>query len=206
MRVPPIFRHKAVSYGVAALLAIVAVYLRYLLTPLIGEANPSHTAWIAVVFCAWYCGLWPSILCAVVCALGVNYFFIPPLHSLMISNSSQLYGIVGFLLFSAAIIALGESSRRGSASRALLAAIVSSSDDVVISKNLDGVITSWNRAAEQVFGWTASEAVGRPITIIIPPELHGQEVEILRRLRNGERIEHLETVRRKKSGDRKSVV
>lgn len=201
MRVPPIFRHKAVSYGVAALLAIVAVYLRYLLTPLIGEANPYHTAWIAVVFCAWYCGLWPSILCAVVCALGVNYFFIPPLHSLMISNSSQLYGIVGFLLFSAAIIALGESSRRGSASRALLAAIVSSSDDVVISKNLDGVITSWNRAAEQVFGWTASEAVGKPITIIIPPELHGQEVEILQRLRNGERIEHLETVRRNKSGE-----
>lgn len=206
MRVPRVFfRHKAVSYGVAALVAVVAVYLRYLLTPLIGETNVYHTAWIAVVFCAWYCGLWPSILCAVVCALGVNYFFIPPLHSLMISDSSQLYGMVGFLVFSAAIIALGESSRRGTTSRALLAAIVNSSDDAVISKNLDGVITSWNRAAEQLFGWSASEAVGQSIMIIIPPELQDQEVEILRRLRNGERIEHLETVRRKKSGEQIEV-
>jgi PAS domain S-box-containing protein len=90
-------------------------------------------------------------------------------------------------------------------SRFLLAAIVNSSDDAIISKNLDGIITSWNPAAERMFGWTAEEAVGQPITIIIPSELHDQEVEILRRLRIGDRIEHLETVRRKKSGEQIEV-
>ena len=78
-----------------------------------------------------------------------------------------------------------------SASPFLLAAIVDYSEDAIISKSLDGIIRSWNRSAERMFGWTAEEAVGQPITILIPSELHDQEVEILKRLRVGERIEHL---------------
>jgi PAS domain S-box-containing protein len=92
-----------------------------------------------------------------------------------------------------------------SSSPFLLAAIVDSSDDAIISKSLDGIIRSWNRGAERLFDWTAEEAVGQPITFIIPSELHGQEVEILKRLRAGERIEHLETVRKKKSGEQIEV-
>ena len=88
-----------------------------------------------------------------------------------------------------------------SASPFLLAAVVDSSEDAIISKSLDGIIRSWNRSAERMFGWTEDEALGQPITIIIPSELHDQEVEILKRLRAGERIEHLETVRKKKSGE-----
>ena len=76
-----------------------------------------------------------------------------------------------------------------------LAAIVDSSDDAIISKNLDGVILTWNLAAQRLFGYSAEEAVGQPITIIIPPELRDEEKEILRRLRAGERIEHYETRR-----------
>jgi PAS domain S-box-containing protein len=81
-----------------------------------------------------------------------------------------------------------------------LAAIVESSDDAIISKDLNGIITSWNRAAEQLFGYTAEEAVGKPITILIPPDRHDEEPVILERIRRGERLEHYETLRQRKDG------
>ena len=81
-----------------------------------------------------------------------------------------------------------------------LASIVESSDDAIVSKNLDGVITSWNRGAEHIFGYTAEEAVGQPISIIIPQDRQDEERSILTRIRRGERIEHFETVRQRKNG------
>lgn len=82
----------------------------------------------------------------------------------------------------------------------LLAAIVSSSDDAIVSKSLDGIITSWNQSAERIFGYAAAEAIGRHITLIIPPERHAEEDGILARLRRGERVDHFQTVRRRKDG------
>src|SRR5207249_508789 len=82
----------------------------------------------------------------------------------------------------------------------LLAAIVSSSDDVIVSKTLDGIITSWNAAAEKLFGYTAEEAIGQHITLIIPAELHQEEEAIIEKLRNGEPINHYETIRLRKDG------
>jgi PAS domain S-box-containing protein len=81
-----------------------------------------------------------------------------------------------------------------------LAAIIESSDDAIVSKNLDGTITSWNRGAERVFGYTAEEAIGQPITIVIPQDRRDEERTILSRIRRGERIDHFETVRQRKSG------
>ena len=85
---------------------------------------------------------------------------------------------------------------------AWVAAIVDSSDDAIVSKTLDGLITSWNRAAERIFGWTAAEAVGRSITIVIPPDRLAEEEEILARISQGEKIEHFETTRMRKDGTR----
>ena len=85
------------------------------------------------------------------------------------------------------------------------AAIVESSDDAIIAKTLDGVISAWNAAAERMFGYTEHEAIGQPITMIIPPDLHEEEYEILRRLRAGERIDHYETVRVTSAGERIDV-
>ena len=76
-----------------------------------------------------------------------------------------------------------------------LAAIVESCDDGIISKSLDGVIRSWNGGAERIFGWSAAEAIGRPITLIIPPERHEEERRIIDTLKRGERLEHFETTR-----------
>ena len=81
------------------------------------------------------------------------------------------------------------------------AAIVESSDDAIVAKTLDGVISAWNAAAERMFGYTEHEAIGQPITMIIPPDLHEEEYEILRRLRAGERIDHYETVRVTRAGE-----
>jgi len=81
-----------------------------------------------------------------------------------------------------------------------VAAIVESSDDAIVSKNLDGVIANWNKGAERVFGYSAEEAIGQPITIVIPKERLHEEHEILTRIRRGERIDHFETVRQRKDG------
>ena len=85
------------------------------------------------------------------------------------------------------------------------AAIVESSDDAIVAKTLDGVISAWNAAAERMFGYTEREAIGQSITMIIPPDLHDEERDILRRLRAGERVDHYETVRVTKAGERIDV-
>lgn len=90
-------------------------------------------------------------------------------------------------------------------SLAHMAAIVENSDDAIISKTLDGVILSWNTGAQRLFGYTAEEAVGNPITLIIPPEVLEEEQRILAALRRGERIEHIETTRLAKDGRRVEV-
>ncbi len=84
--------------------------------------------------------------------------------------------------------------------RQLLAAIVQSSDAAIISKDLNGIVTSWNQAAERVFGYTAEEMIGRPIGILAAPDREDEMPLILERIRNGERIEQYETVRRRKDG------
>jgi PAS domain S-box-containing protein len=81
-----------------------------------------------------------------------------------------------------------------------LASIVESSDDAILSTDLNGIITSWNTGAERLFGYTFEEAVGKPITILIPPDRQDEEPAILERIRRGERVDHYETIRRRKHG------
>lgn len=95
--------------------------------------------------------------------------------------------------------------RRAEESRFRLAAIVDSADDAIISKNLDGIITSWNNAAQRLFGYDAEEMIGQSILRLIPENLRHEEDEILRKLRAGEKIEHLETIRISKSGEIREV-
>ncbi len=82
----------------------------------------------------------------------------------------------------------------------LLASIVESSDDGIVSKDINGIITSWNAGAERLFGYPAEEAIGQPVLMLIPPDRQDEETEILTRIRRGERVQHYETVRRRRDG------
>ena len=95
--------------------------------------------------------------------------------------------------------------KRTEQSSNLLAAIVDSSDDAIVSKNLDGIVTSWNKSAERIFGYSAQEAIGQHISLIIPHDRRNEEVDILSRLRRGERIDHFDTVRQRKDGGRLDI-
>src|SRR5262245_25669964 len=91
---------------------------------------------------------------------------------------------------------------RRSAERAVrrLAAIVESSDDAIVSKDLNGIVTSWNRAAEQMFGYSAAEMIGKSIRIIVPADRQSEEDTVLALIRRGDKVDHYETIRRKKDG------
>lgn len=125
------------------------------------------------------------------------------LHVVYIPERDQLGQVNGWI---ASILDMTEHAQSQAAFRksehalSWLASIVESSDEAIVSKDLDGIVTSWNKGAERVFGYTAEEAIGQPITIVIPSEQHGEAREILARIRRGERIERFETVRRRKDG------
>jgi PAS domain S-box-containing protein len=113
----------------------------------------------------------------------------PEAHSASLSSASQL------LLEELPALRLQADKAIG-----LLAAIVDSSDDAIVSKNLDGIITSWNKGAEHLFGYPPEEAIGQHISFVIPADRQDEEVMILERIRRGERIEHFDTVRVRKDG------
>jgi PAS domain S-box-containing protein len=120
--------------------------------------------------------------------------FPTPLHD----ASGALVGAVNML------IDMSEQQRAEQASHRL-AAIVETSDDAIISKDLNGVIATWNKGAERLFGYLEQEAVGKPITMLIPDQHRDEETRILERIRGGERIDHFETMRRRKDGSMVSI-
>jgi PAS domain S-box-containing protein len=121
------------------------------------------------------------------------------------SSVSRLHDLYGAPAGLVAVIRDITESKRVEAGAQLAATIIESSDDAIISKTLEGVITSWNKAAERVFGYAAEEALGRPIVLLIPPELAHEEALILEQIRRGERVEHYESERVRKDGHRIQV-
>ena len=127
-------------------------------------------------------------------------------------DGSLVWGSLGISLLSShpsplviAIVQDITDKKKAEEARLRHAAIVESTEDAIISKNLDAVIVSWNAGAQRIFGYTESEAVGQPLTILVPPELWDEENEILGRLRAGERIERYETTRDTKAGRKVAV-
>jgi PAS domain S-box-containing protein len=119
--------------------------------------------------------------------------FLPEELSLALTIARQL----GFAVDRAHVEAERQTAERAAQQ---LVAIVESSHDAIVSKDLNGVIVTWNQGAESVFGYKADEVIGKPITILIPPERHNEEPAILERIRRGERVDHFDTVRQRKDG------
>jgi PAS domain S-box-containing protein len=168
----------------------------------------------AVMVSAWYGGFWPAILATALSTCAAEYIFISPYKGTPVTHTELGAGVVIFVLVNITIAALAESmhrARRRAEQHAresrdtrelteLLASIVESSDDAIIGHSLDGTITSWNRGAEEMYGYTPSEAIGQPTSLLMPPDHRDDMPSILNHIRRGARVEHFETRRRKKDG------
>jgi two-component system CheB/CheR fusion protein len=215
------------KYGVALLAVAVAILARMTLTPWIGASFPLATMFTAVAFTVWYGGWAPALVTAIAGWFAAGMIFRGGQPFVGPSSSfNEAVALAVYLLSTGSVIVLGEAMRAAQRrleeqreqlsttnlaletkveAQSLLAAIVASSDDAILSKTLDGRITSWNKGAERLFGYTAHEAIGKSIHLIVPPEGRDQETEILDRLRHGDRIDHLEVARIRKDGQRAQV-
>ncbi|HZZ28807.1 MAG TPA: PAS domain S-box protein [Pirellulales bacterium] len=126
-------------------------------------------------------------------------------RSTVLAHVSPLHDASGKLTGALNVLIDITEQAHGTTAQALLAAIVKSSDDAIISKTLEGRILSWNAGAERIFGYSAKEAIGQPITLIIPPERQHEETAIIEKIGRGERIDHFETVRIAKNGRRLDI-
>jgi PAS domain S-box-containing protein len=205
---------RAYSIAIAAVAA--ATGLRWLLDPALGDALPYATYLFAVASVAWWCGRGPSIVALILGGACGACFFSPLRHTHLdgVPTAPQFAAAAFYLALGASSIVACQIARRtrqrlsallldkmrGEETTARLAAIVTSSDDAIVSKDLHGTIMTWNRGAERLFGYTEDEAVGMPVTMLIPEDHVDEEPEILRRIARGEVIDHYETVRRRKDG------
>jgi PAS domain S-box-containing protein len=213
-------------YGVAVLVVILAAIARSALTPLRGARLPLITFYPAIMASAWFGGFWPGLTTTLLSALAAQFFWMRPALGSPSSEPSDLVALVVFVSIGVFISGITERLYRAQRRQAAmlsqkeasladaeishgavahLAAIVHGADDAIVGKTLDGVITSWNPAAERMYGYAAAEVIGRHITLIVPEERRAEEDEVLSRLRRGESIEHFETVRQAKDGRRLDV-
>lgn len=194
----------AAAYAGSLAALVAAILLRWVLDPLLGGSHALVTLFAAVAFAVWLSGYRAAVAVALLGYGACAYLFLEPRGGLGLDTSGQLAGLAAYLLTCVLLIGFGEAAKRGranqlSASR-LMASIVESSDVPIISKSIDGFIQSWNPAAERLFGYSANDAIGRHISLVIPPDRIAEEDEILATLQAGERVEQLETERMRSDG------
>jgi PAS domain S-box-containing protein len=210
-------------YGIAIGAIAAAIALRLALTPWLGTTFPLATVFTAIAFVVWIAGWGPALFTTIGGWIAIAMVFRGGFGYFGGLTVNELIGFLTYLIATVPIIVLGDRMRAANRelakeheelsstnlqletkveAQSLLAAIVASSSDAIISKTLDGVITSWNKGAERLFGWTAEEAIGQSIQLIVPPEWREQEVDILDRLRRGQRLEHVDVERVRKDGAR----
>jgi len=180
--------------------------------------NPVSIYLLAVIVAAWFGGLYPGLLSLAVSLVISNFLFIEPYFAFGMPGRANVMRMIVVALVGIFIIFVCERLRRQRTaaeadvealkladvavltSESRLSAIIESAMDAFIGKDLNGVVTSWNPAAESMFGYTSGEMIGETLLRIIPPERRGEEAEILASIARGDAVEHLETIRLKKDG------
>lgn len=226
----PQTRARWKEYGLAVTVTAATLALRLLLAQSIPADRPLLILFvIPILVSAYLGGVGPGLLSTALIALGTDLLLFSPGNGLAFTHPLNFAQWLTLLATGVLVSVLCEALHRArhraerivpdalgttteiaersraKANQAWLAAIVDSSDDAIISKDLNGVITSWNEGATRLFGFSAAEAMSRPMTMLIPPERAHEEPEILVRIGHGERIEHFETVRITKDGTRLDI-
>jgi PAS domain S-box-containing protein len=193
--------HWTIRYAAAIALSALALDIRLLASP--HQASPSMLFLVAVILSARFCGFGPALACTLTSALAMNQFvFDKPLW--VTRSEPEILRLLGFLLASVLVSSIARQKSRAELqvdeTRRRLAAIVESSEDAIFSTTAEGQVTSWNKAAEVLYGYAAEEMLGKPISLIAPPERLDEVLQNQKRLNAGERIEPYETQRRRKDG------
>jgi len=206
-------RNPWIVYGAALSAILIATFIRWAMGGLVHDRIPFTTYYPAIVVATLLGGFWLGILASVLSAIIAGWMFMSPTLGLAL-DAAQLTSLITFIfvcfllvgtvtaLNSAIDLLLVEINHRQKTQLALgqLRAVAETSEDAIVTKDLNGIITSWNKGAEIIFGYEANEVIGKPISLLIPEERHDEEPSILERIRRGHRIEHYETVRRRKDG------
>jgi PAS domain S-box-containing protein len=206
-------RHLLWRYAFAFLAVAVATSIRYALGRFWGVIPPYITFYPIVMLVAILAGLGPSLLATFLSAVTADFFFLEPRGSFFIVAHGDRIAMAVFIVTCASICLLAEAMRhrdlelvhtRSALERAhdqsLLAAIVDSAEDAIIRKDLHAIIQTWNPSAERLFGYAASEVIGQPVTLLIPPGLEHEETAIRQRFSTGQPTDHFESVRKRKNG------
>jgi PAS domain S-box-containing protein len=185
---------RAVRYALAILVAVGALVLRKALVPVLGERNTYQLAWLVVVFSAWYCGFWESVLALLIETLGVWYWLIPTYNTFRLEDRRDIYGLLSFALLGSFIIGLGEAYRRTIARRtaaeeeahrtAELARaetrfreLLESAPDAMVVTDKEGKIIFVNSQTEKVFGYGRDELLGGEVEILMPLRFRRHHVQ-----------------------------
>ena len=176
----------------------VATMLRVAANPWLGRSVPYLFFYPGIMIAAIYGGVWPGILATALSGFIAVVVYLAPGGSF--PETGDVMALVLFLGNGVLVSWLSGMARRGAMTQQQLAAIVESSDDAIVGKDLNGIIQTWNPGAERLFQFSAAEAVGRPITLVIPPERLTEEDRVLKQIRAGRRVEPFETRRRRKDG------